>query len=349
MSFLLLQASPSVDWFTLVMGILAGLVLFLLGVDKLAHGFQILAGDRLKTWLGRFTTNRFRGLVSGTVVTAVLDSSSVTIIMLITLVHAGLITFVQALGVILGSNIGTTIGSQIIAFEIHAYAPIAMLAGFGMYLLAPSERVKAIGEVTLGFGLLFFGLGTLGGAVEPLRDYPAFLSLMEGLGDRPIIGALIGALATVVLQSSSATVGIAITMAMSGIMPLSSGIAVLLGAEVGTVANTVVATIGRSREAVRAALFHFFFNATTVILGLLLVNQLVAFAEWSAPGAGAARQIANAHVFFNVAGALLFLPLLGPAAKALLWLVPASDSEDASPEDVSIPEEEADIEEQTAP
>lgn len=317
------------DVFGMVMGLVAGLTLFILGVEQMARGFQAVAGNRVRELLAWATGNQAKGIAAGTVATTLLDSSSAVIVMTITLVHTHLLTFTEALGVVLGANIGTTVGSQIIAFQVHAYAPVAMVVGLVMWLAGRSDRVVTAGKVVLGMGLLFFGLGTMGEAMSPLREYPPFIERMATLGNEPVLGALLGGVVTLLIQSSSATVGIAIVMAMEGLMPLSTGIAIMLGAEVGTVATTLVASIGRSRATVRTALFHLVFNASTVLLGLLLITPLAAAAQALTPGGTIARHLANAHVLFNVAGVVLYFPFVPAIARALVRLVP--DVRDAAP------------------
>lgn len=310
------------DLVDMALGVAAGLTLFILGVEQMARGFQQLAGDRVREVLARATGSPLKGIAAGTVTTTLLDSSSAVIVMTIALVHSGLMTFAEALGVVLGANIGTTLGSQLIAFQVHHLAPVAMLVGLVLWLAGRSEGRRVAGRITLGLGLLFHGLGTLGEAMAPLRDHQPFLDRMAGLGDEPLLGALLGGLMTLLIQSSSATVGIAIVMAMEGLMPLATGIAIMLGAEIGTVGTTLIASIGRSRATLRTALFHLGFNATTVVLGLALVDQLTWAARALTPAGDVARHIANAHVLFNVVGVALFAPLLRPTAAALMQLLP---------------------------
>lgn len=322
------------DVFKITTGALAGLVLFLYGVTRMAEGMEALAGDRAKEIISKFTTNRYAGVLTGTVATAILDSSSVTIIIVITMVSAGLLTFVQSLGVVLGSNIGTTIGAQIVAFKINEYAPIVMFAGFLLTFVGKTDRWKNIGLITLGFGLLFFGLDTIEEAMEPFREHEPFLKWMETLGENTLLGALVGALFTVLIQSSSATVAIVVTLASQGLVSLPAGIALVLGAEVGTCADTLVATIGRERPAVRTGIFHLIFNVVCAAVGILFAAQLAGLAKWVSSLAGAsddvARQIANAQLLFNLLGVLaviFFIPLI---ARGLEMVIPKGKDESDS-------------------
>jgi phosphate:Na+ symporter len=313
------------DLFSLILGVVAGLALFLVGIDLLASGFEAIAAERAKQLIARFTRSPVAGIGTGAVACTVLDSSSVTIIMVIAMIEGGLMSFEQALGVVMGANIGTTIGSQIIAFEVHRYAPIAMAVGLGLRLAGKTDYWKRIGNVILGFGLLFFGLEYLGDATAPIKDQPGWMEWLAGLGEQPLKGAAVGCLFTLVIQSSSATVGTAIALASAGLIPLGAGVAIMLGAEVGTVSDTLLATIGRSREAVRTAVFHLFFNLSTVILGLAAIRWLTELARSLTPGGTVARHIANAHVAFNVLGVLLFVGVIPLVSKVLFRVIPQSD------------------------
>lgn len=307
--------------FLIIMGLLAGLVLFLHGVSLLSESLKKMAGERMKKILARFTTNRFAGVLTGTVATTLLDSSSVTIIMVIALVNAGLLSFAQSLGVIMGSNIGTTISSQIVALEINQYAPVALAIGFGMYTIPKNKKWKSAGKLVFGIGLIFFGLEVVGNAVKPLEQHQGFLEWMTRM-EAPLLGALIGAAFTVMVQSSSATLGVVITLAMQGLITLPAGIAIMLGAEIGTCADTLVATVGRSRDAIRAGIFHLTFNIITVSIGVAFAHPFAAFVQHISAGAEVSRQIANAHVIFNVGGVVLFIGFVPFISRILMWLIP---------------------------
>ncbi|MBW4639735.1 MAG: Na/Pi symporter [Gloeocapsa sp. UFS-A4-WI-NPMV-4B04] len=310
-----------IDAFRMTMGALAGLVLFIYGVTRLAEGLEHLAGDRMKNLVSKFTTNRFAGVATGTVATTLLESSSVTIIMTIAMVSAGLLTFAQSLGVVLGSNIGTTIGAQLISLNINLYAPIAMLVGAVLQFAGKTENQKSLGLILLGIGLLFFGLDVIDEAMKPFRDYQPFINLMATLGKNPILGAAIGALFTVLIQSSSATVAIVITLAGSGLISLPAGIALMLGAEVGTCADTLVSTIGRGRPALRTGVFHLLFNLTSALLGIIFASQL-AQVVLAISGDDVGRQIANAQIIFNVIGVVAVIGFVPLIARVLERLIP---------------------------
>jgi phosphate:Na+ symporter len=307
--------------------LLGGLVLFLFGVLQLATGIEPLASRRARELLGRFTTNRFAGVATGAVATTILDSSSITIILVIALVNGGLLTFAQSLGVIMGSNIGTTVSSQIFATDVEAYAPVVLTVGFAIFATAGKSRHRrSAGVAVLGLGLVFFGLNYMGEAVEPLRDDKRFLGWMASL-ERPLVGLVAGAVATVVLQSSSAMLGIVITLAEQGLITLPAGLAVMLGAEIGTCADTLLASIGRTRAALRAGIFHLGFNIVTAALGIVFIEQLAWLARALPGGDGVPKQIANAHVAFNVLGVALFIGFTTQIARLLGRLVPGEDRE----------------------
>jgi phosphate:Na+ symporter len=312
---------------TILLQVLGGLMLFLFGVLQLANGIAPLATDRAREWLARFTSNRLAGVTTGTIATAILDSSSVTIILVIALVNGGLLTFQQSLGVILGSNIGTTVSSQIFAMDVEAYAPVVLLVGFVVYVTArQSKRQRNIGLAVLGLGLVFFGLHYMGEAVRPLRDDERFMRWMAGL-ERPLVGVAAGAIATVVLQSSSAMLAVVITLATQGLLTLPAGIAVMLGAEIGTCADTLFASIGRTRAALRAGVFHLAFNIVTATLGVVFIEQLAGLAQLLPGGGSVPRQIANAHVAFNVLGVALFIGFTPQVARLLEYAIPSREQD----------------------
>lgn len=308
--------------FPMAMSAVAGLVLFLFGVTQLAQGLGRLNSERMRRVLSKFTTNRLAGAGTGIVATTLLESSSVTVIMVIALVSSGALTFVQSLGVVLGANIGTAVGAQIIALKVAQYVPILMLSGLLLLFVAKKSKLKNVGIVLLGFGLMFYGLDAIDEAMKPLRTHEPFLAMMRSLGENVLLGALVGALFTVAVQSSSATVAVVITLAGSGLISLPAGVAIMLGAEIGTCADTVVASIGRGRPAIRTGAFHLSFNLATAAIGLALAPALVALVQRISGDAGVGRQIANAQMLFNVLGVGVVLPFLPWIARALERLIP---------------------------
>lgn len=321
-----MESGGAVDWGRVALGFIAGLALFLYGFDCLAKTLRDAGGGRFQRVLERSARNRLSGLAAGTAATVALDSSSVTIIMLIAIIDAGMIGFAAGLPMILGANIGTTISSQVFAWNVDAFAPVLLAAGLLWRALAHSAGGKRGGEILFAIGLVLFGLSLIGDAAEPLKGDPRVVAWLERLDD-PLLGMLAGAAVTIAIQSSSAMFGIVITLAGGGLIGLPAGLAMMLGAEIGTCADTLVATLGRSRAAVKAGLFHLLFNIASVALGLLALGLLTRFAAWSSGDIG--QQIANAHVLFNLAGALLALPFVRLAARSLDRLVPDRAPADA--------------------
>ncbi|MFD2569842.1 Na/Pi cotransporter family protein [Spirosoma soli] len=299
------MGKEDVDFVSIGLQLAGGLALFLYAVNIMGDTLQELAGDKMKAFLARFTKNPVSGIATGTVATTLLDSSSVVIIMVLTMVNAGLISSLESFGVIMGANIGTTISSQIIALDIAGFAPILLVVGLLLSVIGKDENRHKIGRVVFAAGLIFFGLWTMDKAVEPLKEYPPFFDWMKKL-DGPVQGALLGGLVTLVIQSSSATVGIAIVLASQGLISTQAGIAIMLGAEIGTCSDTLLAVIGRSKEAIRAGVFHLLFNVVCVIVGLILIQPLVGVVEWVSGNAQPGRKLANAHMLFNIAGVVLF-------------------------------------------
>jgi phosphate:Na+ symporter len=250
-----------------------------------------------------------------------MDSSSLTIILVIALVHAGAITFQNSLAVILGSNIGTTVSTQVFAIGADQYAAVILVVGLILLFWKKGSPGEDYGRILFSMGLVFYGLHQVGAVMEPLSKEGGVERWLRGLED-PAVGVLAGAGATAAIQSSSAMMGIVIKLAAAGLLTLPAGVAIMLGAEVGTCLDTLIASIGRSREALRTGIFHLAFNITTVLLGLLFYQQIAAVARWLPSGGDVERQIANAHVFFNVAGALIFLPLAPLCTRGLQVLVP---------------------------
>ena len=302
--------------------VLGGLGLFLFAINNLSDTLKELLGDKAKKWLGFFTKNVFTAILTGIVITTILDSSSAVIIMTIVLVNAGALTFRQSMGIVMGANIGTTFSSQLIALDIGQYSPIPIFLGLLFSLFSKSEKVSKTGKVVLYFGILFFGLYTMERAVEPLKDDPAFLTWMEKL-DNPLRGTAIGALVTLVIQSSSATVGMVITLAKKGLINLGGSIAVMIGAELGTCSDTLLATIRSDRQAIKTGVFHLLFNIISITIGILIFPLFTRFIEQISGNASIEQKVANAHMIFNTAGVLLFIPLVPVLEKLLNRIIPA--------------------------
>ena len=332
--------STDIDGFKLLMGLFGGLALFLFGIDQMSAGLKAVAGDRMATMLGTMTKNHVVGAITGALVTAVLNSSSVTTVLVVGFITAGIMTLSQSIGVIMGANIGSTMTAQIVAFNVTQYAMLPIAGGFAMIFFGKTEQMKHGGAMLFGLGLLFGGMGVMSDAMYPLRTYPPFLELMSHL-ENPILGILVGAAFTGLVQSSAATTGIAIVMASEGLMSLPAGIALALGANIGTCVTAILAAIGKPVAARQAAAAHIVFNILGVLIWLPFIDHLAQLATSASPAYteldGAARmekevprQIANAHTIFNVANTLLFISFTGVLAKLVVRLVP--DKEEVSRE-----------------
>ena len=305
----------------IILSIIAGLVLFLFAVSNLSETLKIAFGTNANVWIKKYTSNIFNSLLVGVVITILLDSSSAVIIITIILVNAHVLTFRQAMGIVLGANIGTTISSQIIAMDVSKYSPIFLMIGFILLLIAKSEKVSNVGKVILYFGILFFGLFTMENAVEPLKEETYFLEWMKKT-ENPFVGALVGAVVTLIIQSSSATVGMAIVLSKKGFLSLTSGIAVMLGAELGTCSDTLLATINGSNQALKTGIFHLTFNFISIILGLILFYPFVELVKIISKGSSIERSIANAHLLFNLLGVFIFIWIIPLFEKALNRILP---------------------------
>lgn len=308
----------------IILSIIAGLVLFLFAVKSLSDSIQSIIGEKANKWIQKFTSNSFSGVVVGMVITTLLDSSSAVIIITIILVNSKILTFRQAIGIVLGANIGTTISSQIIAMDVGKYSPILLLIVFLLLVVSRSDQINNVGKVILYFGVLFFGLFTMENAVEPLKNEAFFTEWMKKT-ENPYIGALVGALTTLVIQSSSATVGMAIILAKKGFLGLIGGIAIMLGAELGTCSDTLLATLHGSRQALKTGLFHITFNLFSIIIGLLLFYPFVELVKIISGNAPIERTIANAHFLFNFLGVFIFFWTIPLFEKALNFILPEKE------------------------
>jgi len=321
----------------ILLAVLGGLGLFLYAISHLSDAMKELLGDRAKEILGKCTNNLFTAILTGTLVTLILDSSSAVIIIAIVLVNAKALTFRQAIGIVLGANIGTTFSSQLIALDIGKFSPIPIFFGLLLIFFSKSSTVTTTGKVIIYFGILFFGLYTMERAVEPLKDNTLFMDWMVKL-ESPVTGAGTGAFVTLIIQSSSATVGMVITLAKKGLLSLPAAIAVMIGAELGTCADTLLATVRSNRQALKTGLFHLFFNLCSILLGLLLFPFFVGFIRKISGQAHLEQQVANAHMLFNILGVILFIPLVGLVEKTLNRIFPdKSDTIETSKKQVTLP------------
>lgn len=307
--------------FNIILEACAGLVLFLYAISSLSKTLIQAIGDKVNHWIQKFTSNTLSSIFVGAILTTLLDSSSAVIIITIILVNAKLLSFRQAMGIVLGANIGTTVSSQIISLNIGKYSPVLLVIGFLAILFGKKEHIQNTGKIILYFGLLFFGLYTIENAVEPLKNEVFFADLMKRV-ENPIAGSIVGAIVTLLIQSSSATVGMAIILTKKGFLSLTGGIAIMLGAELGTCSDTLIATIRGSRAAIKTGLFHVSFNLLSICLGLLLFTPFVLFVNKISVGASIERSLANAHMIFNVSGVIIFAWTLPYFEKILNKLIP---------------------------
>lgn len=308
--------------------LLCGIALFLLGMHLLSDGMNRIAGDNMRSVLEKTTKNRFLSILVGTGVTAVIQSSAATTVMAMSFVSAGMMTLMQAFGVIMGANIGTTITAQIIAFNIGSVATLIFFLGAIPYLFIKNNTVKSIGALVMGFGMLFMGLSTMGDAVEPLKDSPFFYDFLLSL-ENPFIAIIAGVVITSILQSSSVSVGIVQTFAARGLMTLDISIYLIIGMAIGACVPSVIAAFTSNRDGKRAALLGVIFNVIrAVICGLLVtfVPQIITFVKTISPD-DTARQIANMHMMFALIAVIVELPLMKYIIKLSQIIIPIDESE----------------------
>ncbi|MBT4086860.1 MAG: Na/Pi cotransporter family protein [Deltaproteobacteria bacterium] len=317
------SGSGQISWMMLIFGLVGGLALFLFGMELMSEGMKKTAGNQMRAILATLTSNRVVALLLGAFVTMVIQSSSATTVMLVSFVQAGLLTFVQAMGVILGADIGTTITAQMIAFKLTDYALLMIAIGFAVRMFGKGESARNIGEAILGFGILFFGMKMMSDAMKPLRTYSVFIEFLRGL-ENPVLGILVGALFTALVQSSSAFTGVVIVLAQQNLITLEAGIPMVFGANVGTCVTAGLASIGTSREAKRVALAHVMFKLAGVCLFVFWIPTFAGLIHSIAKSfdSGTARQIANAHTIFNVSLALIFLPFTQLFARLIMKILP---------------------------
>lgn len=312
---------------TNLFSMLGGLALFLYGMNMMSNGLEMAAGNKMKTILEKLTSNRILGVLVGALVTAIIQSSSATTVMVVGFVNSGLMSLTSAVWVIMGANIGTTITGQLIAIDITAIAPLIAFIGVAMIVFFKSQKLDAIGGVIGGLGILFIGMETMSNAMVPLRTMPEFVGLISKF-QNPFIGILVGALFTALIQSSSASVGILQALAKSGVMTLSSSIYVLFGQNIGTCITSVLASIGTSKNAKRTTIIHLSFNIIGTVL-FVTISMLFPFADLvqSLTPSNVAAQIANVHTIFNVTTTLLLLPIGTKLVDLACRILPDSEED----------------------
>ncbi len=315
------------------LGLLGGLAIFIFGMNMMSDNLQKVAGEKMKSILSLLTKNPILGVLAGALTTAVLQSSSATTVMAIGFVSARLMGLPQAISIILGANIGTTITAQIIAFKITDYILAFVFIGFLVSFIAKTERVKSVGLSILGFGLLFLGIETMGDSMKPLATSPVFIDMISQVVDVPILGVAVGTIMTVIVQSSSATIAVLQNLAatagpdgVTSVIGLTGAIPVLLGDNIGTTITALLASIGQSRNAKRVAVSHSLFNISGCLIFIWFIPAFAAFIQAISPAGPEieviSRQIANAHTSFNVAMTLLWLPFIWLMVKIVMRIIP---------------------------
>ena len=307
--------------FKLIMGLLGGLALFLYGMQMMSSGLESAAGNKMKVILEKLTANRFVGVLVGALITAVIQSSSATTVMVVGFVNSGMMTLNQAIWIIMGANIGTTITGQLIALDVGELAPLMAFIGVAAIVFIKNEKVKYVGEILAGLGVLFIGMDMMSASMEPLKESEAFVNLLTTF-ENPVLGILAGMIFTAIIQSSSASVGILQALAGSGVIGLNSAAFVLFGQNIGTCVTALLASAGTGRNAKRTTVVHIMFNVfgTIVFTILCIVTPLIGVVESFTPG-NAPAQIANLHTLFNIVTTLLLLPVgtwLGKIATFIL-------------------------------
>lgn len=312
----------------IVISLMGGLGLFLYGMNLMAEGLEKSAGSKLKRIVELLTSNVFMGVIVGAFVTAIIQSSSATTVMVVGFVNAGIMNLTQAIGVIMGANIGTTVTAQLVSFDLNGMAPIALGIGIILYLFASKPKVKNIAEILIGFGILFTGMDFMKNAVEPLAEYKGFTDLLVGFGDHPLLGLLLGFGITAIVQSSSASMGMLIALASQGLIPLNAALPILYGQNIGTCVTSLISSVGASRNAKRAAVMHLIFNVLGTAVFLIVLNKpVVSFVTNMNPG-DVARQIANTHTLFNIISVIILLPFTKFIINLAIKLVPDKAGEE---------------------
>jgi phosphate:Na+ symporter len=307
-------------WLISLLGAVGGLVLFMFGIRFCSRGLQKAAGTKLKQMLWSLTDNRFKGLGVGILVTAIVQSSTATTVMLVSLTNAGLVSLSQVLGVILGADIGTTITVQLIAFKLSDYCLALVVAGFLAMMIAGKRPWRYYPQIVFGFGLIFFGMKLTADSLLPLKSMPWFLALFAGMGSLPLLGVLIGVMFTLLVRSSAVTIGIMLTLAFQDLIALPAAMPIIIGANIGTCGAALMAAWGGNQESIKVAWGHTIFKVLAGIAALIFIAPFIALVQRF--GGDAARQIANAHTIFNVLASLLFLPWLKPFGKFLNQMIP---------------------------
>lgn len=309
----------------IAMSLFGGLGLFLYGMNTMSEGLEKAAGDRMKSIIEMLTKNKIMGVIVGALVTMIVQSSSATTVMVVGFVNAGIMNLTQAVGIIMGANIGTTITAQLVSINLTAIAPIAIGTGVLINLVSNNDKTKKYAQILIGFGILFLGMDTMKHAVKPLRSYEGFTTLLTSFGSGrasdTVFAIFTGFAITAIVQSSSATTGILVALASTGLLPIEAALPVLLGTNVGTCVTAMISSIGANRTAKRAAVIHLMFNVIgTLVFAIFLAGPTIKLV--TSMGSDSARQLANAHTLFNVTNTLMLLPFAGLLVKLAQKFVP---------------------------
>lgn len=311
----------------IAIGIMGGLGLFLYGMNLMGDGLQKSAGSKLKRIIELLTSNVIMGVLVGMVVTMVIQSSSATTVMVVGFVNAGIMSLPQAIGVIMGANIGTTITAQLVSLDVDFLAPVALGIGIVIYMFSNKPKHKHIAEILIGFGILFTGMDFMKDAVKPLAGYQGFTDMLLSFGHHPILGVLMGFAITAIVQSSSAAMGMLIALASQGLIPVTAALPILYGENIGTCVTSLISSIGASRNARRAAIMHLTFNVLGSVIFMFILSKPIVAIVTAIDPTDAARQIANAHTLFNIINVIILLPFNKLIVKTALKLVPETKGE----------------------
>jgi len=306
-----------------ILPLIGGIALFIYGIHITSDGIQKALAQKLKNILEKTTSNPVMGALLGFIVTAIIQSSSATTIIVVSLVNSGLMNLLQAVGVIFGANIGTTITAQIIALKITKYGFLIFTIGFLLQFLPFKRKVKYFGQFIMGFGLIFIAIEIMTSSVSPLKDDPKIKELFLNFGKIPILGLLAGLIFTMIQQSSSVTVGIIEALGMEGLLDINAAFPLILGANIGTTITAVIASVGTHISAKRTALAHVLFNIIGAIIFLLILNPYINFVKMLTPNT--VNQIANSHTLFNVINTLIFLPFINQFVKLIQKIIPGEE------------------------
>ena len=320
---------------SIILSAASGLGLFLYGMTLMGAGLQKAAGEKLKSIVGLLTKNKYIAVLVGIVVTGIIQSSSATTVMVIGFVNAGIMSLNQAIGVIMGANVGTTVTAQLVSFNLEAVAPFAVAIGMVAFVANKGPRTRDYAEILIGFGILFVGMVYMKDAVKPLREIETFQNMLISFGKNPLLGIFVGFFLTLLLQSSSASIGILVALAVEGVLPLESALPILYGDNIGTCTTALLSSIGASKNAQRAAIMHLTFNVIGTVIFVLFLNVPIIYVVTKLNPGAVSRQIANAHTLFNVTNVIIQLPFSGLIVKFAEKIVPEGKKPVEEPQSIT--------------